>query len=876
MPFQPGQQLSHYRLLEKIGEGGMGVVWKARDTSLGRNVAIKVLPEALSRDAERQARFQREAKLLASLNHPNIAAIYDLESHEGHPYLVMELVGGETLARKISAGGLSTPQALDAAAQIAEALDAAHESGIIHRDLKPANVMVDDAGKVKLLDFGLAKHFDDASVQPDHSGALTEGPTMTGTGTVLGTTGYMSPEQARGEEVDRRADIWSLGCILFEALSGRQAFHGDTAADVLVAVLGQEPDWAALPPETPVSIRQLLERCLHKDRDRRLDRVRQARDTLAAATAQETAPARVGWLPWLGAAVVLVVVALVLLQPRAPAPGSGRRIPTLAQVTFAQGVERWPAWAPDGRALAFTAEVNGLRKIFVKNLEQGTERQLTHGDFDDIQPGWSTDGRAVLFVRARQSDVRLEPGDVFGVHTGGDVWTVGVESGDEHRLVENAFNPAASPDGARIAVDASWVGASRIWLVDSQGRNPVQLTTDASEDVGHMRPRWSPGGRRIVFQVQRRTVFDLAVVDVGTHSVVALTDDHFRDLNPVWSHDGASVYFSSDRSGGYNVWRIGVDRHGGPRGAPQQISTGAGQDIDLAMSPAGPRLAFSILKQNADVWMLPVSPRTGEQNGSPTELIATTREDSRGAWSPDGTLVAFNSDRSGNMNIWVHDTRDGSARQLTRGPGGDYQPRWSPDGGRITFFSSRAGNADVWVVGRDGSGLVQRTDSPAAEVNPAFSPDGQRIAYQSDQEGRREVWLMDADGGSRKAITQVGVTGHYLRWTPDGATVVFLCPCGGQPQLMLAPREGGEAQPLPEVVGGWHISFSPDRSRILDVSGHRALWISPLNGGSPERVFQFDEPGVRIDYPVWSPDGEKVLFDRFQPQGGDLWVMDGF
>jgi Tol biopolymer transport system component len=413
--------------------------------------------------------------------------------------------------------------------------------------------------------------------------------------------------------------------------------------------------------------------------------------------------------------------------------------------------------------------------------------------------------------------------------------------------------------------------------VDAQGRNPVQLTATESEGTLHLRPRWSPDGTRIVFQVQRRTVFDLGVVEVESRRTLALTDDPFRDLNPVWSGDAANVYFSSDRSGGYNIWRIGVDAEGIASGGPQQVSTGPGQDVDLAMAPDGSRLAFSILKQNADLWSLPVSPDTGEPTGAPAELVSTTREDSRGAWSPDGSLVAFNSDRAGHMNIWVHDTDDGATRQLTEGPGGDFQPRWSPDGKRLTFFSSREGNPDIWVMELDGSGLTRLTDSDAAEVNPEFSPDGQRIAYQSDEDGRREVWVMQADGSQRRALTAVGVSGHYLRWSSGSDAVIFRCPCGGEGAVMRAALAGGEPSRLPgEILGGYHLSFSPDGSHIMDVAGHRTLWVSSLDGAAPRQVFQFDEPSARIDYPVWSPDGGHVLFDRFQPQGGDLWIMDGF
>jgi Tol biopolymer transport system component len=227
------------------------------------------------------------------------------------------------------------------------------------------------------------------------------------------------------------------------------------------------------------------------------------------------------------------------------------------------------------------------------------------------------------------------------------------------------------------------------------------------------------------------------------------------------------------------------------------------------------------------------------------------------------------------MNIWLHSLSDGSTRQLTRGPGGDYQPNFSPDGGRIAFFSGRKGSPDIWSVEAEGGRLQRLTQGDSIDVNPVFSPDGRRIAFMSDRGGRLEVWVMNAEGGSPRPLTDVGVMGHFLLWSPDGGSIIFRCP-SGRPQSMRVSLEGGAPEPLPEVVGGAHMSFSPDHSRILDVLAHKTLWVSPLGGGAPENVFEFEDPDVRIDYPVWSPDGRWVLFDRFRPQGGDIWMMEGF
>jgi Tol biopolymer transport system component len=442
--------------------------------------------------------------------------------------------------------------------------------------------------------------------------------------------------------------------------------------------------------------------------------------------------------------------------------------------------------------------------------------------------------------------------------------------------VEKASNPSWSPDGARVAVDAAWAGPRRLWVFDSLGRNPQQVTTDVSEEVDHLRPRWSPDGKRLVFQNVERTKFDVRVVDLATKTMLWVTNDPARDIEPSWSISGAYIYFSSDRGGGLNLWRVPVTFDGKPSGSLQQLTTGAGQDLELALSRDGSRLAFSILRQNADIWRIPVAPQTGMPSGKPEELIATTREDSRGAWSPDSESIAFNSDRAGDMNIWLFSVSTRQTRQLTHGPGGDFQPNWSPDGRRIAFFTSRSGNADIWTVDVASGELRRLTRSDSIDVNPFFSPDGGKIAYQSDQGGRMEVWVMDADGSNARQLTKVGVGGHFLRWKRDGRGIVFRCPCGGEPKTMEVAMAGGDPAPFAVVAGGSHMSFSPDSASIMDAVGHKSLWVSPLTGGAPAKVFEFGEPDVRIDYPVWSPDGRWVLVDRFRPQGGDIWFMEGF
>ncbi|MGD8376956.1 MAG: protein kinase, partial [Acidobacteriota bacterium] len=449
MNLAPGQQLSHYRLVEKIGEGGMGVVWKAVDERLEREVAIKLLPDDVAGDAEHLSRFRREAKVLAGLNHANIATIHDLDEAGGVRFLVMEHVAGEDLARRLSRGPLPLAEVSRLGRQIAAALEAAHARGVIHRDLKPGNILITADGTAKLLDFGLAKAFQAGG------GDVTEAPTVTGSrtrdGVILGTVPYMSPEQARGRELDARTDLWSLGCILFEALSGRRAFPGETVSDTLAAILKEAPDWKALPSAAPAALREVIRSCLAKDPAARPASAAAVRASLERPG--EAAAGRRSDLVWVGA-VIVALIALLVFYPRRSDEGGGAA-PELRQLTVEAGIEEFPAWSPDGGSLAYSAGVEGVRKLFLLDLESGAARQLTDGDHDDIQPAWSPDGTTLLFVRGRREGVRMEPGDEFGVYDGGDVWSLDVLGDEALPLVENAAGPSWSPEGERIALDAS-------------------------------------------------------------------------------------------------------------------------------------------------------------------------------------------------------------------------------------------------------------------------------------------------------------------------------------------------------------------------------------------------------------------------------------
>ena len=482
MSLEVGERLGPYEIRSALGSGGMGEVYRALDPRLGREVAVKILPEELGRDADRLARFEREARLLAALSHSGIAVIHEVSETQGKGgtplhYLVMELVEGETLAERIARGPLPLAEALRVARDVAGALTAAHDKGIVHRDLKPANIKIAPDGHARVLDFGLATALETggAAGAPEAK-TLTRG--VTRAGAVLGTPLYMSPEQARGAAVDRRSDIWSFGCLLFEMLSGQLAFDAPSVPDVIAAVLTREPDWSKLPRATPAPLRRLLERCLEKDVDRRLRDAGDARleldELLAAATARRSA-SRPSWA-WLVAAALVVALAMALLRPRGETARDGLAAARLSQLTSSDGVESGPAFSPDGKSLAFVSEESGVRSIAVKRLDDGQERSLPGSGFDNVQPAFSPDGKSLAFVRGQQPGRRLEPGDVFGSFIEGDVWTVELGSGRETLLLRNAFNPELlagrlPPRGRRVAGGpAAAVGHRRFGAQPEAGR----------------------------------------------------------------------------------------------------------------------------------------------------------------------------------------------------------------------------------------------------------------------------------------------------------------------------------------------------------------------------------------------------------------------
>jgi Tol biopolymer transport system component len=730
-----GRRLGAYQILSPLGAGGMGEVYRARDTRLGRDVAIKILPRAFTADANRLARFEREARVLASLNHPHIAAIYGFEEGpaEAGPYaLILELVEGETLAERIARAGvhgLPAKEALDIARQIADALDAAHEKGIVHRDLKPANIKITPQGVVKVLDFGLAKL---ETGEARQAGDATAAPTITvddtREGLIVGTVAYMSPEQARGQAVDKRTDIWAFGCVLYEMLTGRAPFSGATVSDTIAALIDRPPDWLLLPAATPSTVRRLLERSLRKDQRERLRDIGDVRTELTdAIQALSQTGARVSRFrrnAFVGSlSVVLVAAIAYLVYTRLLASRISTSSPvqaTFSQLTSSPGIEWFPSISPDGKWVVFAGDSPGNRDIFLQSTTGQNAIDLTaDSSDDDDQPAFSPDGERIAFRSERD---------------GGGLFVMGRTGEAPRRVTRAGYGPTWSPDGSTIAyttrtIDVNpqnGVGQSELWTVDVRSGATRRLgALSNAVDVS-----WSPHGNRLAVSIQASGTrqSDVVTVDAASGESVPLLTDPAMDWSPVWSPDGRWLYFTSDRSGSMNLWRIAVDEESGRAlGRQEALTTPSSLASHASIAADGRHLVYSSVLITSNVTRLRFNPNAGTVEGAPSEVTTGSRPWANPDPSPDGQWLTFYSRQNPEGHIYVIRADGTGLRQLTGDNFQDRVPRWSPDGQWITFFSNRSGLPYVlWKVRPDGSELMQAT--AAGAIYGAWSPDGTRLA----------------------------------------------------------------------------------------------------------------------------------------------------
>ena len=888
MSLTPGQRLGPYAVTAKIGAGGMGEVWRATDTKLQREVAIKVLPAELAGDAARLARFQREAQLLAALNHPNIAAIHGLEEADGQPFLVLELVPGEDLSERLKRGPLPVDEAVDVARQVAEALEEAHERGVVHRDLKPANVKVTAEGKVKVLDFGLAKAWTSETASgsaPDLSQSPTLAHTGTAAGMILGTAAYMSPEQARGKSVDKRSDVWAFGVLLHELLTGRPLFSGETVSDVLAAVLTREPDWAALPAATPASVRRLLQRCLERDPRRRLRDIGEARISLSTplepppaleAGARAARPRRL--VPSaLAAAALAFAAGYALRRPPPVQPPPVAPDTTLRQLTFEPGLEAEPSFSPDGNYVAYTTNDQGSLDVVVMPIGGGPVRRLAATPADEAQPAWSPDGTQIAFASARDHGGRL--GTVLALSAlspfvqgqNGDVFLAPAAGGPAVKLVERASYPAWSPDGQSIAFQSDRSGHWDIWTVPARGGEPRPLTADADIDY---QPSWSPDGKWVAYaSVVRQALGQLKLVasdGSGATRVVKVPAQAI--VSPTWSPDGAWIYFAAGTTvtaSTNSLSRVSVASADAQTPLVQRLTLGASADVDPDVAASGRRLAYGSVRYAPDLWALDVA--TGVQR----QVTSTSCLEDYPDVSPDGRTLVFHSDRTSEARLYTLEL-DGSGLQPISGDGAT-MPRWSPDGRSVAYM--RRGPDGIAVAVQAVGDLTVRelvsvANSAGGMQGPVWAPDGRSLAYGHTTGDSWSIRVVDLAGKSRE-VAAPGGSVMFPTWSPDGTRIAFQREKDGPRAIWVAPSDGGEARAISS--GSRELSHPQwsklDPDRILVVVDHKNLAVLSVATGALTPLTAYDDSTRYVDYPSWSRDGKQVHFSMTL-KVGDLFLLE--
>ena len=755
MVLLPGTRLGVYEIQSALGAGGMGEVYRARDLELGRDVAIKVLHAAVAQDTDRIARFRREAQLLASLNHPNIAGIYGVADEGGVRGLVLELIEGPTLAEQIATGSLSLRDALSIGRQIAEALENAHENGVVHRDLKPANIKVTLDGTVKVLDFGLAKATvaDTMSADSSHSPTLTVA--ATNRGELVGTAPYMSPEQARGKPIDKRTDIWAFGCVLYEMLSRRRAFAGEGIVDTLAAILDREPDWSALPPSVPRDVQRLLRRCLQKDPKLRLRDIGEARIVLTEA-AKSSAPtitsvATMKWLIAAAALLALFAIAGGLFRRNEPVTSRAEYV----QLTNFADSAVWPALSPDGRMLAFIRGDNafvGPGQLYVKLLPDGEPVQLTHDDLHKMRPSFSLDGARIAYTASTGSG-----GWVW------DTWVVSVLGGEPRLLLRNASGSTWFQSGA---------SAPRLLFSELKGKAILMGIAAATESRAEARDVYVPASDSGMAHLSdispdRRSVI-LAEMDAGTWFPCRLVPfdggDRGKVVGPApaqctdarWSPDGRWMYFSANAGNGSHIWRQRF-----PDGAPAQITSGPTEENGIAVAPDGRSLVTAIGSSQSTVW---VHDAHGDRQ------ITSRGFGFLPSFSADGKKLYYLVRSGGSRHfvsgeLWVADLGSGQQARLLP----DFEMEHyniSPDGKRIVFvMSDAAGHSPLWVASLDGRSAPRKVSDSGA-LNAFFGGDG-RIYFVSQQGTTRFVYQIKEDGTGLQKVVLEPVLYAYAA-SPDG------------------------------------------------------------------------------------------------------------
>src|SRR5215469_1130150 len=869
----PGNTLGRYQILSVIGAGGMGEVYLAHDAELNRRVALKVLPVEFTRDGERIVRFRREARAASALSHPNIVTIYDVGQTGETWFIASEFVEGVTLRARLDQQPMTTQETLDIALQCALGLEAAHQAGIVHRDVKPENILVRADGIVKIVDFGLARSTKDC---------LELFGDATKTGAVLGTPRYMSPEQAHGQKLDARTDIFSLGAVVYEMVAGHPAFKGITTAEVFAALLGSDPEPFALP-----GLNGIIQKALSKDRDSRyqtmhdfaadLRRFREqpADFVLATEPLKSTRLSRRALLR--GAGALAAGVGLLQLRKwsgNIPQDSMGMNI--VPMTSFA-GYKDFGSFSPDGERIVFSW--NGgqggsggkqERNVHIKNIGSSAPVRLTFAHQDDTHPTWSPDGLSIAFCRLMDNRTPCMRFSVFIVPTSG---------GPERKIAEGGEGVSWSPNDRALAVAGLPPESGGIFRLSLETGTRTRLTS-SSAHLDQL-PVFSPDGRWIVFTRSfGPRARELFVVPARGGTERQLTFDSQPTYGATWTADSREIVFSSNRArGGESLWRIPLTG-----GVPRRLAATFEGAFYPALSRKGTRLVYTTSFKDTNIYASDGAGFGGrsapDRFGEPTALITSSRRDDSPSISPKGDRIAFVSRRTGDEEIWVCDRDGGHAIQLTSFTGpATGTPRWSPDGHWLAFDSIAAGNPNIYVISADGGSARKVTSGSYGNYMPSWSADGTRIYFKSDRSGSDQIWSIRADGGAANQITRGG--GCEALASPDGR-LLYYTPRGWS-AIWSVPADGGPEEPVPELQrydrifrswgivpqGIYFISREERAHQTVRFFSFATRQISPLLTLSKEPIW--DYPDVAL-----SSDGRRLLTAWLEQEVNDLMLIDNF
>jgi Tol biopolymer transport system component len=858
MALTSGTKLGPYEIVSLLGAGGMGEVYRARDTRLGRDIAIKVLPEGLANDADRLRRFEQEARTIAALNHPNILGIHDIGVHDGAPFLVSEFLEGQTLREALVSGPLPVRRAIEYALGIAEALAGAHDKGIVHRDVKPENVFVTRDGRIKVLDFGLAK-----LVRPEenHETAVTQTSPGTLPGMVMGTVGYMSPEQVRGEPIDPRSDIFSFGAVLYEMLTGKRAFKRETSAETMTAILREEPlalndaGW-----QGPLEPQRILARCLEKNVARRF----QSASDLAFAieslsgtsTTQRSTATRVSrptsrraWLPWVIAAALLLGTAVWEMVRPAAAPANPLEKAHFTRVTDFESVEA--AISPDGRFVAFISDHDGPFDVWLTQVGTGRLINLTQGKAGPLpgplrSVGFSGDG-SEIWVGGGDVGMRLRLMPL----TGGT---------PRNFLGEETANLAWSPDGERI-VYHTFGNGDPMFVADRTGANALRIFGDQPGLHNHF-PTWSPDGRWIYFVhgTPATKEMDLWRIDPSGSNPERLTQRNTDVAYPTPVGNRTVFYVARDGDGsGPWLWAFDLKRKDSRR-----VSIGLEQYTSVQASADGRKLVATISNPVAGLWTVPILDRVAEEHDVKPFTVPNVR-----ALAPrfGGVSLFYLSSLGTGDGLWR--LRDGQTTEVWKGVDGALleTPAVSPDGGRVAIVLRRSGKRQLHVLSSDGAELQPIAEGIVAQGSSCWSPDGKWIVTGGSDATGPGLFKIPLEGGSLVRL----VSGPALNpvWSPDGSLIVYSGTNVSSFAPLLAVRPDGSSVELPHITLrrlGEHVRFSPDGKSLIYMQGLLAsqdFWLLDLASMKSRPLTRLQNRAAMLTFDITS-DGKQIVFDRLR------------